>query len=535
MPYYLNPSNAGVSQVGALGDGYSITIKWNRAFVQTAGNRIAYNIYIGTDTPIFESEFFNQSPSFVCIDGSISATITDLTPGQIYRFAVRAIEYDPTVFDFSSLPLAYSNLRLYPESPLREDITATSTIIPLLDIENFPSAGVVKVGVEMIQYSSIDTTANNLVLTSSSLQRGFNNTSATLHTVDGYDGYATYSSTVLFFPVDLEDRNTVIFATQDRFDYDHYAFNLVDGYRQNVKDIVNTDLSVSDEMNADFPAYSFAGYRRIDPVALLNGECVGSYFGGQRYCADGYNGVGQMLRGLSVDDANTQRQEVLLSLIGEPVCLVKRQTTGIRCYCIRSTQEMPDARCLKCFGTGFVTGYSQVFDPRNSDGRIRMRFDPWVDDLPATDAGLDPEATKPNAWTLVVPAIKKRDFIVRFDADGNEEFRYEVLNVTRNILFSGSLGAQKLALQRIRRTDLIYSCPVFRDSSTMPSILNTSINSSLGIAPHSHTIVKSEKSPTLWHQITSVSQGHSHILSFDANSGTLQISQELSHSHTLVY
>lgn len=535
MPYYLNPSNAGISQVGALGDGYSITIKWNRAFVKTAGNRIAYNIYVGTEIPIFESEFFNQSPSFVCIDGSISTTIIDLTPGQIYRFAVRAVEYDLSIFDFTSLPPAYNNLRLYPESPLREDITATSTIIPLLDVENFPSTGVVKIGVEMVQYTSIDTAANNLVLTSTSLQRGFNNTSATLHTVDGYDGYATYSSTVLFFPVDLEDRNTVIFATQDRFDYDHYAFNLVDGYRQNIKDIVNTDLSVSDEMNAGFPAYSFAGYRRIDPVALLNGECVGSYFGGQRYCADGYNGVGQMLRGLSVDDANTQRQEVLLSLIGEPVVLVKRVWTGIYCFCMRSTQEMPDARCPTCAGSGRVLGWSQYFDSRNSDGRIRMRFDPWVDDLPATDAGLDPEATKPNAWTLVIPAIKKRDFIVRFDADGNEEFRYEAINVGRNMLFGGALGAQKISLQRIRHTDSLYSIKVFRDTSTMPAIISTSINSSLGIAPHSHTVVRSEKSPTLWHQITSVSQGHSHTLDFDASSGTLQISQELSHSHTLIY
>lgn len=484
--------------------------------------------------PFFEHRFFDKSPAFVSIDGTLKVDITDLDPGQMYRFGVRAAEYNKDEVNFASLPNTFGGLKVYPESPLRQNITKTSSIIPLLSVEGFPSNGTVKIGSEQIQYSSVDAANNNLLLTNITLQRGFNSTEIAFHNIDGYDGYETWVNSVLFWPIVDEEQNTVVFTTQNRFDVNNYAFTLADGYRQTIKDIVNTDLSASDAANKDFPAYDYSGWNRIDPVALLNGECVGSYFGGALYCADGYDGVGRMLRGISVNDVNTQRQELLLSATGEPVVLVKRMTTGIRCRCILPTTEMPDARCLKCFGSGFIVGYSQHFSARDADGRIKVRFDPLLDSLPVTDAGLEVQEVKPNAWTLVTPAIKPRDFLVRFDEDGNEEFRYEILQVTRNVLFGQSMGGQKLALQRIRKTDIIYQCKVFRNTASMPSILTTGISSVLGIAPHSHTIVRNEGHPSTWNQISSVSHGHSHVLSWNPVSGTLQISQELSHSHTLV-
>lgn len=531
MPYYLNKSNVGVSLVSSTGDGSTITLKWYRAFPTDVSNLMAYNIYMTEVRPDFEFEIFNRSPIFVSTNGALTATITDLTPGQMYRFAVRPVEYDPTIFDLRTLPVAVNNLQVYPESPLRADITKTSLFVPLLSIDDFPPAGVVRVGAELIEYTSVDTVNNNLVLTSLNLQRGFNNTDVNIHNTDGYDGYVNWDPTVLFFPVDDEDQNTVVFATQDRFDDGYYAFNTVDGYRQNIKDFINADLSISDDVNTGFPVYDYAGWHRIDPVALFKGECVGSYFGGQQYCADGYDGVGRQIRGISVDDRNTQRQEVMLSVIGEPVCLVKRQWIGIRCYCILATSEHPDARCKKCYGTGFVVGYQQYFDSRHSDGKIRVKFEPWVDDLPLMDSGLDPEATKPAAWTLVLPALKKRDFLVRFDEDGNEEFRYEIVNVTRNILFNQQFGAQKMALQRIRKTDIIYQVPVFRDTSQMPSTILTNIVSSPGIAPHQHIIKTNESPPSQWNQITSIAAGHSHSIRWNSSSGLIEISEELGHIH----
>lgn len=534
MPYYLNINNAGVALVSSLGDGTTINLKWYRAFPTIKTNLMAYNIYVDIVRPDFEFQFFNKSPAFVSVDGKLTADIIGLVPGQMYRFGVRPVEYDSAIFDLKNLPTTFSNLRTYPESPLRTNITATSNIIPVLDVSDFPPTGTARVGAELIQYSSIDTLNNDLVLTNISLQRGFNNSVATFHDTDGYDGYAFWDPTVLFFPVDSEDLNTVVFATPDRFDVDHYAFTIIDGYRQNAKDFVNADLSFSDTTNENFPAYDYAGYHRIDPVALFKGECVGSYFGGQLYCADGYDGVGRQIRGISVDDRNTQRQEVLLSVIGEPVCLVKRQWAGIRCFCILSTSEQPDARCKKCYGTGYVVGYQQYFDPRNSDGKIRVKFEPWVDDLPLVDSGFDPEATKPGVWTLVLPAIKKRDFLVRFDENGEEEFRYEVINVTRNILFNQQFGAQKMSVQRIRKTDIIYQFKIFKDTSTMPSLLNTTITSSLGIPPHFHTIVTNQTIASNWNQITSMSQGHSHTVSWNPVSGFLEVSEEVGHAHSIL-
>lgn len=533
MPYYLHPIHSGLALVSSQGDGSTITLKWNRAFPQTIGHSIAYNIYMDVVRPDFEPTFFLKNPVFVSVDGKLTADIVDLIPGQMYRFGVRAVEFDKAAFDFATLPVVAGGLHIYPDSVLRSNITAAATIIPLLSTAGFPAMGVVKIGVELVQYSSIS--GNDLVLTSAILQRGFNDTTPRMHNTDGYDGDETWDPAVILFPVDSEEQNTVVYSTQDRFDYPHYSFNLVDGYRQTTKDIVNPDLSVSDAINEGFPAYDYAGYHRIDPVALFNGECVGSYFGGQLYCADGYDGVGRVLRGISVDDRNTQRQEVLLSLIGESVCLVKRQTTGIRCFCVLSTAEMPDARCTKCYGSGFVVGYTQYFDNRNSDGRIRIRIDPYVDTLPIMDSGLSVQDVKPNAWTLVLPAIKPRDFIVRFDANGNEEFRYEVISVGRGVLFDKNFGGQKLTLQRIRRTDIIYQCKVFRDTSTMPTNMATSISSSLGVAPHSHTFVKSEKHPMTWQQITSVSAGHSHIVQWNPTEGVLEVSEELSHQHLIIY
>lgn len=536
MPYYLNITKPGVILVSSKGDGDTITVNWSRAFPDKISNLVAYNIYMDVVRPDFEHTFFNKNPVFISTDGKLSADIIGLVPGQMYRFGVRAVEYDPvSEFDLRTLPIVMPGLQVYPESPLRADITATSSIVPLLSVAEFPATGVVKVGVELIQYSSLDTVNDNLVLTNVGLQRGFHDTTPTFHDTDGYDGYAIWDTNVLFFPIDVEESNTVVFATQDRFDVDNYAFTVVDGYRQTTHDITNADMTVSDIVNENFPAYSYAGWHRTDPVALLNGECVGSYFGGEQYCADGYDGVGRVLRGISVDDTNTQRQEVLLSLIGEPVCLVKRQVTGIRCSCILATSEMPDARCHRCYGGGFVVSYNQYFDSRNSDGRIRARFEPWVDSLPLSDAGLSVQEVKPGAWTLVLPAIRTRDFLVRFDKDGNEEFRYEVVNVSRNILFGQQFGAQKLSLQRIRKTDIIYMVPVFRDTSTMPTTIQTTITSSLGIPPHAHSVVKSERHPMFWQQLTSNSASHNHIVRWDPIEGILVVSTELGHTHQLLY
>lgn len=538
MPYYLNVNIDGLITADSLGDGYTINLKWATAYPNVIGNKIAYNIYMsdaGTMNsavaPVFPETFFNRSPAFVSVDGTTNVNIVDLIPGQMYHFAVRALEYDKLFFDLSTLPTTINNLRVYPQSLLAQNISTTSNFVPLLDAEQFPNTGTVKIGAELINYSSVDRTHNDLLLTNVSLQRGFNNSEITIHDTDGYDGYVFWDPNVLFWPVMNEEQNTRVFECWNRFDVDHFPFTIVDGYHQKTQDILTTDLSVSDAQNVGFPMYDFAGYHRTDPVMLLSGDCVGSYIGGYMFCADGYSGVGRQLRGISIEDQNNQRQEVLLSVDGERCVLVSRQWKGITCDCFLPYNEYPENRCTKCYGTGFVVGWQQYFNPRESDGKILVRFDPSVDDLIATDSGLESQLL-PNCWTLTVPTIKDRDFLIRFDIDGNEEFRYEILNVTRNKLLLGLEGAQKMAAQRIRKTDPIYQVRVFRDTSMFPSDLSTSIGSAPGaFAPHSHTIRISEKitSAAQVNEITSISQGHSHTVV----NGVVQ-SEGLGHTHTII-
>jgi hypothetical protein len=534
LPYYLNPNINGLLSANSNGDGYSITLKWATAYPTIPGNKIAYNIYGSSDiAPDFSTEFFNVSPILISLDGYTSVKIIDLTPGQPYHFAVRAAEYDPLFFDLHNLPSAYSNLYVYPQSPLAEDITTTSSIISLIDTSDFPqnSSGTVKIGSELINYSSIS--GNNLILTNISLQRGFNNTVVNIHNTDGYDGYVYWSPVVIFWPVQSEEQNTKVFECWNRFDINQYAFTITDGYKQITKDILTTDTSGSDAINTGFPAYDFSGYHRTDPALILSGACIGSYIGGQTGCADSNTGVGMQVRGISIQDANTQRQEVLLSLTGEPVCLVNREWTGITCYCMLPSSEYPDARCLNCMGTGIVLGWKQFFDPRRSDGRIMVRFDPTVDDLVSTDSGLE-STLQPNCWTLTVPTLKDRDFIVRFDEIGNEEFRYEILNVTRNKTLLNNTGAQKFVAQRIRKTDIIYQVNVFRNTAQFPRTLTTGISNSLGIPSHSHTFVVNEGSIVNMQQLTGVAAGHQHQILIGQD-GKLYVSTVVGHSHTLTF
>lgn len=667
MPYYFNANNEGLKTVQANPDGYSIQLIWNKAYPSNRTNSIAYNIYISTDPLTFASEEFNIAPSYVSVGTATSATINSLTPGQLYHFAVRAVEYNPSTFNFNLLPTS-GGLHYYPYSLLTSNITATSTLIPLFETTDFPPSGVIKLGAELIYYTSISGnslvvpggtaiidgyvvnlgptpnspprnwtnvgtgTINNLTLVSGNVftetwsvlcvyadsnpnnakfeaigsisgnirqaidgygkggdgyvwsmdgyivsngilsfsitqttpfavgdsftlktyggipgvgsGRGWNNTTATQHLTDGYDGYIFWDPNAIFFPVDNEETNTVVYEGQNRFDIVSPNFNVgsqgefisADGYHQKTQDLLNSDLSGSDAnpSNSSFPTGYYYGYQRTDPVALLTGACVGSYIGGYQYCADGYAGVGQ-LRGLNLQVINNQRQEELLTMEGEPVCLLKRNWTGITCDCYIPGREYPENRCPKCYGGGIVVSYQQFFNPRRADSRILVRFNPADDKVDMLDTGLE-SVFDTNGWTLVFPAIHERDILVRFDEDGNREFRYEVLAVSRNKMLVSLSGAQKMQLKRIRKTDAIYQVPAFNDTSQFPTQLDTSIGGALpALPPHSHKIMLHEKSPLIFEQITSINQGHSHPVVRDPKTGIYKILPELGHTHQIIF
>jgi len=649
MVYYYNPVRAGTEAVSSFGDGYSINVKWHQALKSVPNYNIAYNIYYST----VKEAIFTEGPKLVSIDECLEANLIDLVPGQNYFVAVRPIEYNPAIYDLTLLPISHDNLRYYPQSILRQDMSPVSLIVPLIDVTDFPPTGVVRVGVELIQYAAVDTVNNNLIVpppvagipahlvdlgggnfyqplvtnvgqgTITSLSvgvgitetwtircigvqrdslgnrvantakfiafgsisgdrydeygnviiwkadgntvtngvltfainetspiftegdsfivkvvtavvgtnggRGYDNTTARQHTVAGFDGTSTWNPTVPFFIIGESQMFDRIFTCQSRFEYPNNAFTMVDGYHQVLTDILSTDLSIADADNVDFPMYDFAGYHRTDPVQLLNGTCVGSYIGGEMGCIDGYGNY-QIFRGFSLQDQNTQRQDVLLSLTGRDAILVRRVQTGITCSCYLASSEYQDDRCPFCFGSKFVLGYEQYFNPRISSGRIRIRVGPTPEGLKMYEAGLESEFPI-DVWTLTVPTIKMRDVLILFDQTGeNEEFRYEVTEVTRNNTIVGLQGGQKFRAIRVRKTDPIYQIRVFRDSSMFPSKLMTSLGSVPGIPPHTHSITVSEKITSISqiNQTTAVAQGHNHSIVNGV------VMEALGHTHTII-
>jgi intein/homing endonuclease len=182
-----------------------------------------------------------------------------------------------------------------------------------------------------------------------------------------------------------------------------------------------------------------------------------------------------------------------------------------------------------CFGTGFVQGYVQFFNPRRSDRRILVRVDPATDDLSIIDRGGFEPVYEPDAWTLPFPQIKDRDVVVRFIEDTLEEWRYEVLNVTRNKVLFTQTGAQKFKLKRMPKDDEIYQFPIIRNTAPIPVTMQTSINSTPGIVAHSHGIIVPQGASLLTLKVATLeSQGHNHII----YNGIVQ--SVLNHTHIIV-
>lgn len=661
MVFYANPKMAGLEGVGSLGDGYTVNVRWYPAYPLAFQNKIAYHIYYSTDqSTVFQEgvKFLVTSPGMGShVDGTLEANIPDLCPGQDYWWSVRPVEYDPTVFDtiIAGLPTAFDNVQFYPTSMLRQDMSATDLIVPLLSVEGFTSQGFVVVGAELIEYLAVDPVNNNLIIpgpgggipatlilqpnhlyytpcpdnvgqgglsalslvpgnsaltetwtlkcafvepdnngnpipSTAKFQlfgsvsgvardqysneliwvangpavatdimsfsvvenspifkvgdcftmqiqgaspgaqsgRGWNNTPVTEHTVCGYDGYS-YWNPIIGEIIFSEDANwDQIYACQSRFEYPNFPFTILDGYSQVPVDYLSTDYSAADAANVSFPEYDFAGYHRTDLTLLVNGTCVGSYIGGQQGCIDGYGNY-NVYRGISMQDQITQREDLKLQLDGQPACLIRRVQTGITCSCYLTSSEYPDDRCPFCYGTKFVFGYEQYFDPRHSDGRILVRLSPADEGLKMYEAGLESEFPVPM-WTLTVPTIKMRDVIILFDQNNNESFRYEVATVTRNQTFLGLDGGQLLKTFRVRKTDPIYQIRVFRDTSDFPQTLNTSLGFAPGLPPHSHTIQVNEGILAVCqvNQTTGVSQGHNHPI---VNG---QVMTVLGHTHQII-
>lgn len=340
-PFYNPPaSGEGILKTANDGQGDSIKLTWVRAYPDSVGFQVAYTIYFSSN----QDHVFEEGAKYLVIDPvQTTVRVLGFTPGDTYYFGVRATEYETSIMNPSLLPDS-GDSKVLPEGMLLSPLTTVSTSIPITDLDQFPNFGAIIVGVELIGYQNKDLLTSSLT----GLTRGLYGTDIRFHDLDGYDGLEQHADPLVHYWKGFEEGNLQVSAEVSTFAYPFYAYTNADGYQNDV-DILTTDLTAVEDEQTDFPAYDLSGYHRDHPADILAGNCIGSYIGGEQYCADGYGGVGRQLRGLPIQDVNDQREELLLQTDGEPVILMKKNWTGIRCYCFLPETEYPEERCPSCF------------------------------------------------------------------------------------------------------------------------------------------------------------------------------------------
>ena len=434
----------GLRLVEDVGNGMGVRLSWGRAIPNDSDNLVHYNIYYAST----RFGVFEDWPKAMTTEQQV---VLNINPGDLHYFAVRATEFDPQEFDITELEQIGVDVYTYPdELELQNDIDAYGATLQVASTEGYPSRGFLIIDTEVLEYYG----KSNTEFYVDDIGRG-----AIASVIDTHSAGAEIK---LWRGV--EEQNTVIFAETAAWHQDYGTPRNVDeigeydvasdGYRAKAVDHLTTDLSGSDANNADFPAYDFGGYHRPSLQALFSGDCVNSYVGGE------FDGG----RGFFFQDRNLARLDAMLQVTGEPMILLKRKWTGRRCRCMGLRREHPRTRCPHCYNVGFDGGYDRYFNERpisesfaNDLGAILVRVPPYTDDLEldASQALRQPVEIA-DCWTISIPTIKDRDVLVRYNEDGTEEFRYEVLDVTRNKLFFGQTGKQSFRIKRMDKTDVLY-------------------------------------------------------------------------------
>ena len=535
-PRYANKKLAGLKLATAKGDGYTIELTYERAYAFPPDFTMAYNIYFSTE----ERDVFTEGVKYIVTDPThVIAVINGFRPGDVIYFAVRATEWPAEDVRLSGLP-ADQGFRTYPEAVLTSDISDTDLLIPIEDADQFSAIGVVQIGAELIRYTALDIPGGNLVLSGIN-DRGYYSTTARLHTTDGYDGVRYYDNPLVRHFIGFEEENVDVMLVHNRFQYPHYPRTDADGYKEKVDVVQGTsNLATLDDDNSDLPSWDYSGWRRDHPQDIYSGKCVGSYIGGEFYCADGYDGAGRQLRGIPYSDHNNMRLEIALETYGDPCVLLRRMTEGKVSSHYYNTIENTAHRGLDNSGTELVHGYEQFDNDKRSDRKILVYFGPTKEDIKRDEPGLENDFV-PSCWTLAYPIVKDGDVIIRFNIDGTEEWRYEIINVERNRLIregtdttpATTSGAQKFTAVRIRKTDPINQVKVYSDIATIPSRLATDVGFVAGpggIPPHVHEVIVSELTvtPGQINQFTSIAEGHNH----EVLGGAVQ--EVLGHQHSII-
>ena len=419
----------GVVKVTDVGIGDSLKIEWMQPVRRYYGSDVYVLIYLSYD----RLGLFENDPSYIVRESSLSATIDGLPTGDMVYCGARALEAYKDTFDLTGMVEFGEDVFEIPDATsVSETILDSDFIIPTDTTDGYPKSGLILVGKEVVRYSDISESKTGFIVDDNG--RGLNNTSRSTH-LQG-------ESVSLFLK--CQDSNEIIVGGVPTYHAD------VDSDRE----IQNTGVVVNDYSDNDrkfFQGFDFCGYHTPLPQQILQGknDC-GSYLGGE------FNGF----RGMNLFDRMLNREEVLLDQVGEPVILLKRIWDGPTCSCATLRREHPSVKkCKTCFGTGFENGFDRYVNLRREDERVMLSFADTLEDLSLQAHKSLEVQYEPSCWTLPIPAIKDRDLIVRFDFTNDTEYIYEVLSVTKEKLIYKHYSRQRLQLKRLDKTDIVYTFP----------------------------------------------------------------------------
>jgi hypothetical protein len=110
---------------------------------------------------------------------------------------------------------------------------------------------------------------------------------------------------------------------------------------------------------------------------------------------------------------------------GGRVILLQRKTSGTDCVCFNHTTGDAQRDCSRCYGTGFLGGFT-VFP------RLLMRFIPAGTRLNDTEDGILVDSS-PRGHTPIVPEVTDRDMVIRA-LPGGRLRAYEIHNIQRGTM-----------------------------------------------------------------------------------------------------
>lgn len=420
----------GIERASDLGCGDSIYLEWNKPLKNNYKNEAFVLVYKNS----YRLSVFD-SPSYIALPDTFSATLSGLVAGETLSFGARSFETASGIFNLNGMTQVDDGFYQIPsQTNITSIISLTDTEVSVSSVEGYPDAGLIRVGNEVIKYSSINRTNN--IFNVASNGRGAVGSTASVHFPD--------DSLQLF--LGCTDDNTVIVMSTPTYQ---------DGYESG-RVINNTGLVITDYSDNDrvfHEGFDFCGWHDPRPEEVLTGnDACGSYQGGE------FNGW----RGLNLYDRMLNREEVLLGVTGEPVILLKRIWDGSICSCMngRKGGDPKLKSCQSCYGTGYEGGFLQFDNLRRVDKRVLLSFNETAEDLKYGEKENLQQEYEPSAWTLPQPAIRDRDLILRFDYTNDREYIYEVLNVSKEKMFARRFGRQRLTLKRLDKTDIVYTIPI---------------------------------------------------------------------------